>query len=163
MEVLELAAYFGVCARRGRQNYSYWEVAKVALSCHFLPSVFVRRCLIVLTPASLQIFSSHGQSSTGSVVVTATCATSPLSQITCKIKTVAACAKDEMLPANPERKSALQLSMEGSKGRRSVRTHPFATHALIKVSALHVNCPWDHPSSATCSAVKAMGPWTLSA
>ena len=37
------------------------------------------------SPVSV-IFSSHRQSSTGSVVVTATCATSPLSQITYKTK-----------------------------------------------------------------------------
>ena len=35
---------------------------------------------------SVQHFSSHGQSSTGSVVVTTTCATSPVSQITSKTK-----------------------------------------------------------------------------
>ena len=39
VEVLEWAAYFGACVRRCRQNYSYWEVAKVALSS------FVRRFL----------------------------------------------------------------------------------------------------------------------
>ena len=58
------------------------------------------RCVWVLTRLVLQkgkgvkdwtacqmIFSSHRQSSTGSVVVTATCATSLLSQITSKTKT----------------------------------------------------------------------------
>ena len=41
---------------------------------------------LFLVLVSVQHFSSHRQSSTGSVVVTTTCATSPLSQFTSKTK-----------------------------------------------------------------------------
>ena len=56
-------------------------------------------------------FSSHRQSSTGSVVVTATCATSPLSQITCKTKKIILWVIHSQLTRTREGDGAYSISM----------------------------------------------------
>ena len=74
-------------------------------------------------------FSSHRQSSTGSVVVTATCATSPLSQITSNTKNTQsrgvarsrlACTASCLLPQSPD----LALDTLGLLGASSPRAEP---------------------------------------
>ena len=70
-------------------------------------------------------FSSHGQSSTGSVAVTTTCATSPLSQITSKTK-----KKMSQWFSGVPGSSSDGAKMLGTEVPRNVETVPMGSPSL---------------------------------